>query len=71
MYNGRGFKEVIKQEGAYKQGGSLIRVFTHDGTLVKNIVLERRIAGLYVDEATGTLYGLDVNADEQIVKWKL
>ncbi len=71
VYDGREFKEVIKLRDDYKQGGRLVRVFTHDGKLVRNIVLDRRIAGIYVDEATNTLYGLDVNADEQIVKWKL
>ncbi len=71
LYDGREFKEVIKQGDAFKQGGRLIRVFAHDGKLLRNIVLDRRIAGLYVDEATQTLYGLDVNADEQIVKWDL
>ena len=27
------------------------------------------IAGIYVDEAAGLLFGMDVNADEQIVKY--
>ena len=31
--------------------------------------IDRPIAGIYVDEATGMLFGLDVNADEQIVKF--
>ena len=34
-------------------------------------VLDRPIAGIYVDEAAGMLFGLDVNADEQIVKFPL
>ena len=35
----------------------------------KRQVLDRPIAGIYVDEAAGMLFGLDVNADEQIVKF--
>ena len=31
----------------------------------------RPIAGIYVDEAADMLFGLDVNADEQIVKYPL
>ena len=32
-------------------------------------LLDRPIAGIYVDEAAGLLFGMDVNADEQIVKY--
>ena len=31
--------------------------------------LHNTIVGFYVDEKTGLLFGLDVNADEQIVKY--
>ena len=34
--------------------------------MVKTYVLDLPIAGIYVDEAAGMLFGLDVNADEQI-----
>lgn len=44
---------------------------THEGDVVKTYVLDRPIAGIYVDEAAGMLFGLDVNADEQIVKFPL
>lgn len=52
------------------RGGRIFRIFNHDGEVVKTYVLDRPIAGIYVDEARGTVYGLDVNADEQIVKYK-
>ncbi len=42
-----------------------------EGDVVKTYVLDRPIAGTYVDEAAGMLFGLDVNADEQIVKFPL
>jgi len=29
------------------------------------------MAGIYVDEAVGMLFGMDVNADEQIVKFRI
>ena len=69
IYDGRKFKDIMKEKGLYKQGGKLFRIYTHDGKLVKGYRLDRYIAGIYVDEATGMLYGLDVNADEQIVKF--
>ena len=69
IYDGRKFKDIMKEEGLYKQGGKLFRIYTHDGKLVKGYKLDRYIAGIYVDESTGTFYGLDVNADEQIVKF--
>lgn len=69
IYDGRKFKDIMKEKGLYKQGGKLFRIYTHDGKLVKGYRLDRFIAGIYVDEATGMFYGLDVNADEQIVKF--
>ena len=59
----------MKLADAYKQGGRILRIFTHEGNVVKTLVLDRPIAGIYVDEAAGLLFGMDVNADEQIVKY--
>ena len=50
---------------------TILRISTHEGDVVKTYVLDRPIAGIYVDEAAGMLFGLDVNADEQIVKFPL
>ena len=69
IYDGRKFKDIMKQKGLYKQGGKLFRIYTYNGELVKGYQLDRYIAGIYVDEASGIFYGLDVNADEQIVKF--
>ena len=69
IYDGRTFKETMQQGLKYQQGGRLFRIYTHDGKLVAGYQLDRYIAGIYVDEAAGMLYGLDVNADEQIVKF--
>ena len=68
IYDGRSFSETMKQRERY-QGGKLFRIYTHDGKLVAGYQLDRYITGIYVDETTSMLYGLDVNADEQIVKF--
>lgn len=49
----------------------VVKYYVHEGDVVKTYVLDRPIAGIYVDEAAGMLFGLDVNADEQIVKFPL
>lgn len=69
IYDGRRFEDIIKQGDDYKQGGRIFRIATHEGDVVKNCVLDRFISGIYVDEAAGLLFGMDVNADEQIVKF--
>lgn len=71
IYDGRKFKDIIKLADAYKQGGKILRIFTHEGNAVETYVLDRPIAGIYVDETAGLLFGMDVNADEQIVKYPL
>lgn len=71
IYDGRKFKDIMKLADAYQQGGKILRISTHEGDVVKTYVLDRPIAGIYVDEAAGMLFGLDVNADEQIVKFPL
>lgn len=71
VYDGRLFKDIMKQPDNYQQGGRIVRVFDHKGNLVKSHVLDRPIAGIYADEKAGLLFGLDVNADEQIVKFPL
>lgn len=71
IYDGRKFKDIMKLADTYQQGGKILRISTHEGDVVKTYVLDRPIAGIYVDEAVGMLFGLDVNADEQIVKFPL
>ncbi len=69
VYDGRRFRDIIKLGEGYKQGGCRFRVHSLQGELLKEYQLDRPITGIYVDEATGVLYGLDVNADEQIVRF--
>ena len=45
--------------------GEFLATYQADGLIISPI------AGIYVDEAAGMLFGLDVNADEQIVKFPL
>lgn len=71
IYDGRKFKDIMKQPDSYKQGGRILRVFSHGGDVVETYVLDRPIAGFYMDETAGLLFGMDVNADEQIVKYAL
>ena len=71
VYDGRKFKDIIKLADAYQQGGRVLHVFNHKGDIVKSYVLDRRLSGIYVDEDMETLFGMDVNADEQIVKYDL
>ncbi len=69
IYDGRSFRDISKLANSYKQGGKILRVFNFKGELISNYILDRRIVWFYVDEKTGLLFGLDVNADEQIVKY--
>lgn len=71
LYDGREFKEIMKDPENYQQGGRVFRVFNHEGEVEKTYVLDRPMAGIYVDEARGIFFGLDVNADEQIVRFEL
>lgn len=69
LYDGRKFKDIMKEKDTYKQGGRSFRVFSHDGKLLRHCELDRPLAGFHVDESRGMLYGMDVNADEQLVKY--
>ena len=50
IYDGRKFKDIMKLADAYQQGGKILRISTHEGDVVKTYVLDRPIAGIYVDE---------------------
>ena len=39
----------MKLADAYQQGGKILRISTHEGDVVKTYVLDRPIAGIYVD----------------------
>lgn len=67
--DGRSFKEIKDEKAGYKQGGRMFRIHNLHGKLLQEYMFDRPIVGIYVDEASGILYGLDVNSDEQIVKF--
>lgn len=67
--DGRSFKEIKDEKAGYKQGGRMFRIHNLQGKLLQEYMFDRPIVGVYVDETSGTLYGLDVNSDEQIVKF--
>lgn len=71
LYDGRLFKDIMKLGGDYKQGGRIFRIFTHRGDVAATYVLDRPVTGMYMDEAAGVLFATDVNADEQIVKFRV
>lgn len=71
LYDGREFKEMMKDPENSPQGGRVLRVFNHEGEVEKTYVLDRHTVGMYVDEARGILFAFDVNADEQIVRFEL
>ncbi len=71
VIDGRTREEGMEKGSDYRQGGKRVRVYDHQGNLQNTLLLDRRIAGLFVDEEAGILYGLDVNADEQIVRYDL
>lgn len=71
IFDGRSFKDIMKAGEKYKQGGMVFHVLNHQGELQRAYVLDRPVTGIYVDERLNILYGMDVNADEQIVKYSL
>lgn len=73
IYDGIEFKEIIKDPENYQQGGMQLRVFNLQGELVKICLFDRHVSGIYVDEARGLLFATDVNADEQLIRyrWKM
>lgn len=71
IYDGRSFEDIMKMGDAYRQGGKIFRKLNQQGEVLKTYILDRPVAGIYVDEVGNTLFGLDVNADEQVVKFAL
>lgn len=67
VFNGTTFKEIVKQSGRLPDGGKWVYVFDLEGTPVCKYTLDHHISGMWVDEATKTIIGLDVNEDEPVV----
>lgn len=71
IYDGRSFQEIMKLKDTNQQGGKIFRKLDHQGKVVKTYILDRPIVGIYIDEVSNILFGMDANADEQLVKYSL
>lgn len=74
IFQGVTMKEIrqkIKDNIPRMQGGKQIYVFDLDGKPVRKYTLDHSISGFYLDEASGKLFGLDVNNDEPVIEYNL
>ena len=74
IYRGISIKEemLAHQKGKpLPQGGQTIRVFSLDGTPLKEYKLDHSVSGIWVDEQAGKMWALDVNSDEPLVEYRL
>lgn len=74
IYRGISIKEemLAHQKGkSLPQGGKTIRVFSLDGTPLKEYKLDHSVSGIWVDEQAGKMWALDVNSDEPLVEYWL
>lgn len=71
LYDGTTFKEIAQSAGTGKQGGTSLRVFSREGTLLRRYVFDRPLSGIYVDEARHLLWATDVNTDNGLFRYRL
>lgn len=71
IFWGHTFKDIQRNPDEIKDGGNILQVFTIDGKPLKQYKLDRKITGFHIDEIHNKLIGLDVNSEEQIVKYNL
>lgn len=74
IYEGVSMKENLRayQKGkSLPQGGRYVRVFSLEGTPLKEYKLDRSVSGIWVDEELGKMWALDVNSDDPIVEYTL
>lgn len=71
LYDGTTFKEIAQSAGMGKQGGTSLRVFSREGTLLRRYVFDRPLSGIYVDEARHLLWATDVNTDNGLYRYAL
>lgn len=71
LYDGTTFKEIAQSAGMGKQGGTSLRVFSREGTLLRRYVFDRPLSGIYVDEARHLLWATDVNTDNGLFRYRL
>ncbi len=69
LYWGHEFDKIITDEITV-QGGNYIHVFNLKGKPLRRYQLDRYITGFYINEATGEVFGTDVN-EEQLVTFDL
>lgn len=71
VFQGRSFKDIMKDPYGTLDGGKYIHVYDYDGTPVCRLILDHEIYGIDVDEEKGILWATDVNTEEQILFYKL
>lgn len=72
LFWGTSFKDIRKENHYNRiEGGNIIQVFSLDGTPLFEFTLDKYITGFCIDESRNTLLGLDVNNEQQIVKYQL
>lgn len=70
VFDGTTFKELVQSQGKLPDGGKYIYVFSLKGEPLCKYTLDRHLNGIWVDEATKTIIGTDVNSDQPIVKFR-
>ena len=74
VFRGVSMKEemLAHQKGKpLPQGGKTIRVFSLDGTPLKEYKLDHSVSGIWVDEQMGKIWAVDVNSDEPLVEYNI
>lgn len=71
VFHGRSFEEIIRNQGKSEDGGRYIHVFDFNGDPVCRYILDQAVYGIHVDEKNGIIWATNVNADEQILKYKI
>lgn len=71
LYDGTTFKEIAQSPGTRKQGGTSLRVFNRQGTLLRRYEFDRPLSGIYVDEARHLLWATDVNTDNGLFRFEM
>lgn len=69
LFWGQTFEEIRRSKDD-RQGGRYIHVFDLQGKPIEKYELDRLITGFCLDEATGCIWGVDVNSDTPIIKFR-
>ena len=71
VFQGRTFKEIIRQRGHAVDGGQFIYVFSLQGEPLCKYTLDRYINGIHVNEEEKIITATDVNNDQPIVEFRM